>query len=56
MMLIPSINKEKHKETYTMPQLSLWARMIHCGTHNGYDLNVQEENLWQTQLQKLLRR
>ena len=20
-----------------MPQLRLWARMIHCGTHDGYD-------------------
>jgi hypothetical protein len=29
--------KEKHKDKYTIPQLRLWARMIHCGTHDGYD-------------------
>ena len=26
--------KEKHNDKYTMPQLRLWARMIHCGTHD----------------------
>ena len=59
--------KDKHKKTYTMPQLRLWARMSNCGTHDGYDIppavpmfsttqpkKLQEENCWQTQLQKVL--
>ena len=27
----------KHKESFSVPQLRLWARMIHCGTHEDYD-------------------
>lgn len=28
--------KLKHGEDYTSPQLKLWARMIHVGTHDDY--------------------
>ena len=28
---------EKHGETYSVPQRRLWARTIHCGTHDNYD-------------------
>ena len=27
----------KHKDSFSVPQLRLWARMIHCGTHEDYD-------------------
>ena len=30
--------KEKHKDKHSMPQLRLWARMIHCGTHDDYNV------------------
>jgi len=29
--------KGKHRNTYDTSQLHLWARMIHCGTHDDYD-------------------
>ncbi len=29
--------KSKHDNSYTVPQLKLWARMIHCGTHEDYE-------------------
>ncbi len=29
--------KEKHQNLFTVPQLKLWARMIHCDTHESYD-------------------
>lgn len=29
--------QEKHGDSYTMPQLRLWARMINCGTHASYE-------------------
>lgn len=29
--------KKKHDGSYTSPQLKLWARMVHCGTHDDYD-------------------
>lgn len=29
--------KDKHGEKYSIPQLRLWARMIHCSTHDNYD-------------------
>lgn len=29
--------KEKHQNKFTVPQLRLWARMIHCDTHDSYD-------------------
>ena len=28
---------EKHGDTYSVPQRRLWARTIHCGTHNSHD-------------------
>lgn len=28
--------RSKHND-YTVPQLKLWARMIHCGTHDDYE-------------------
>ena len=28
--------RSKHYD-YTVPQLKLWARMIHCGTHDDYE-------------------
>lgn len=28
---------EKHGDTYTVPQRRLWARMLHCCTHEDYD-------------------
>ena len=28
---------EKHGDTYSLPQRRLWARTIHCGTHDSYD-------------------
>ncbi len=31
------IFKSKHDNSYTVPQLKLWARMIHCGTHKDYE-------------------
>lgn len=27
----------KHKESFSVPQLRLWVRMIHCGMHEDYD-------------------
>ena len=27
-----------HKESFSVPQLRLWARMIHCGTHDSYEI------------------
>lgn len=27
----------KHSDSYSVPQLKLWARMIQCGTHDNYD-------------------
>ena len=29
--------KKKHGSDYTSPQLKLWARMLHCRTHDNYD-------------------
>ena len=29
--------KKKHGEAYSVSQLRLWARMIHCATHDNYD-------------------
>lgn len=29
--------KSKHCDNYTSPQLKLWARMIHIGTHDDYE-------------------
>ena len=29
--------KEKHSTSFTVPQYRLWARMIHCGTHDSRD-------------------
>ena len=29
--------KKKHCEAYSVPQLRLWARMIHCLTHDSCD-------------------
>lgn len=28
--------RQRHEEKYTSPQLKLWARMLHCGTHGDY--------------------
>lgn len=28
---------EKHGDTYSVPQLRLWARTIHCSTHDSYE-------------------
>jgi len=28
---------EKHGDTYSVPQRRLWARTIHCGTHDSHD-------------------
>ena len=28
---------EKHGDTYGVPQRRLWARTIHCGTHDSHD-------------------
>ena len=28
----------KHKESFSVPQLRLWARMICCGTHEDYEI------------------
>ena len=28
---------EKHGDTYSVPQRRLWARTIHCSTHDSYD-------------------
>ena len=28
---------EQHSDSYSKPQLKLWARMIHCGTHSDYN-------------------
>ena len=29
--------KQKHGDKYSIPQLRLWARMLHCSTHDSYD-------------------
>ena len=28
---------DKHGDTYSVPQRRLWARTLHCGTHDSYD-------------------
>ena len=28
---------DKHNDAYDKPQLKLWARMLHCGSHTDYD-------------------
>lgn len=30
--------KKKHSNLYTVPQYRLWARMLHCDTHDNYDV------------------
>ena len=29
--------KKKHSNLYSVPQYRLWARMLHCDTHDSYD-------------------
>ena len=28
---------EKHGDSFSVPQKRLWARTLHCGTHDSYD-------------------
>ena len=36
-----SVLKKKHETSFSSPQLKLWARMLHCGSHDDYDTPPQ---------------
>ncbi len=36
----------KHGDTYSVPQLRLWARTLHCGTHDSYEPPPSIAHVW----------